>query len=60
VSDWRIFTILAKLIDKIAKKDLDPESINSDVLEAFLPKRNNVRKTQAFLWLMGFLKPHIH
>jgi ABC-type multidrug transport system fused ATPase/permease subunit len=54
------FYNLAKLIDKIAKRDLDPESINSDVLEAFLPKRNNVRKTQAFLWLMGFLKPHIH
>jgi len=54
------FYNIAKLIDKIAKRDLDSESVNSDVLEAFLLKRNNVRKTQAFLWLMGFLKPHIH
>jgi ATP-binding cassette subfamily C protein len=54
------FHNIAKLIDKIVKRDLDPESVNSDVLEAFLTKRNNVKKTQALFWLMTFLKPHIH
>lgn len=50
----------AKLIDKFAKREIDPEEVNSEILETFLPKKNNVKKTQAFFWLISFLKPHIH
>ncbi|MEM2748924.1 MAG: ABC transporter ATP-binding protein [Candidatus Bathyarchaeia archaeon] len=54
------FYNMAKLIDKIARGDLRPESVGPEVLENFLSKKNNVRGTQAFLWLMSFLRPYIH
>lgn len=54
------FYNMAKIIDKIAKKELNPENVDSRVLEELLAKKSDVKKTQALLWLMGFLKPHIH
>ncbi|MCX8171135.1 MAG: ABC transporter transmembrane domain-containing protein, partial [Candidatus Bathyarchaeota archaeon] len=54
------FHNVAKLIDKIAKKDISPEEVNLEVLEEFMPKKGGVKKIQAFIWLMGFLKPYIH
>ncbi|MBS7648202.1 ABC transporter ATP-binding protein [Candidatus Bathyarchaeota archaeon] len=54
------FYNLAKLVDKIAKGELKPENIDLETLETFLHRKSNVKKTQAFIWLMGFLRPHIH
>ncbi|MEM3715774.1 MAG: ABC transporter transmembrane domain-containing protein [Candidatus Bathyarchaeia archaeon] len=50
----------SKLIDKIAKGDISPEEVNQEILEEFMPKRSAIKRTQAFLWLMGFLKPYVH
>ncbi|MEM3479670.1 MAG: ABC transporter ATP-binding protein, partial [Candidatus Bathyarchaeia archaeon] len=54
------FYNVAKLIDKIARKDISPEEVNPEILEEFLPKKSSVKKTQAFIWLMSFLKPYAH
>lgn len=54
------FYNVAKLIDKIAKKDISPEEVNPEILEEFLPKKGSVKKTQAFIWLMSFLRPYAH
>ncbi len=50
----------AKLIDKIAKREIKPEAFNEDVLSYFLTKKNGVKKSQTVKWLMGHLKPHIY
>lgn len=54
------FYNVAKIIDKAAKKEISLEEMGCEVFEDFLHKKNNVRKTQAFFWLMGFLRPYIH
>jgi ATP-binding cassette subfamily C protein len=54
------FYNISKLIDKMAKKEVSPKSIDPEVLRELMPKKNNVKKTQAFIWLISFLKPHIH
>ncbi|MEM2341872.1 MAG: PH domain-containing protein [Candidatus Bathyarchaeia archaeon] len=53
------FYNLAKLIDKIAKGDIKLESVNPEIFETLLSEKSGTKKTQALLWLMGFLKPYI-
>lgn len=50
----------AKLVDKIAKKEIKPEALDADVLDYFLTKKNEFKKSQTVKWLMGHLKPHLH
>jgi len=50
----------AKLIDKIAKKEIKIEEIDAEVLNNFLTEKNDVKKRQTLKWLMGYLKPHLH
>jgi len=50
----------AKLIDKIAKKEVKPEIIDAEVLNHFLTKKNGFKKSQTLKWLLGHLKPHFH
>jgi len=50
----------AKLIDKIAKNEIKTEKIDIGVLNQFLRKKINFKKSQTFKWLIGYLKPHLH
>ena len=50
----------AKLVDKVAKKEIKPEAFDTDILSYFLTKKNDFKKSQTLKWLMGHLKPHLH
>lgn len=50
----------AKLIDKAARKEVNLEAVDEDVLEYFLTKKNGFKKSQTLKWLLGHLKPHLH
>jgi len=50
----------ARLIDKIAKREVKLENIDADVLNHFLAKKNGLDKGQTLKWLLGHLRPHIH
>ncbi|MEM3040757.1 MAG: ABC transporter ATP-binding protein [Nitrososphaerota archaeon] len=50
----------AKLIDKIAKQEIKLENLDADVLSSFLRRKNHIKKSQTFKWLMGYLGPNIH
>jgi len=50
----------AKLMDKVAKKEIKLEAFDTDILSYFLTKKNGFKKSQTLKWLMGHLKPHLH
>ena len=50
----------ARLIDKLAKKEIRTENLDVEVLNNFLTKKTDIKKSQAFRWLLGYLKPHLH
>lgn len=50
----------AKLIDKLARREIRSESIDANVLNHFIRKKNNVKKSQTFKWLLSYLKPNLH
>ncbi|MBS7614147.1 ABC transporter ATP-binding protein [Candidatus Bathyarchaeota archaeon] len=50
----------AKLIDKVARKEVNLEAVDENALEYFLTKKNGFKKSQTLKWLMGHLRPHLH
>jgi len=50
----------ARLIDKIARKEIRPENIDTDVLNDYLTKKKTIRKSQTLKWLVGYLRPNLH
>ncbi|MBS7656468.1 MAG: ABC transporter ATP-binding protein [Candidatus Bathyarchaeia archaeon] len=50
----------AKLIDKVARKEINLEAVDEDFLEYFFTKKSEFKKSQTLKWLMGHLRPHLH
>jgi len=50
----------AKLIDKIAKQEIKLENLDANVLNSFLRRKNHIKKSQTFKWLIGYLGPNMH